>query len=242
MRQYIPSPPLIMHGATRYLSPRPNIKYTTYMRGRVPEIIMRRGAAVGFEKSESSCCFASVQLETKLLSVLSFDVTPVCDETRDWALCLDRPLSPRIKNLPIHTSIQIKEKISAHIKGIDVFFIRDVETLNLLTNVFNIDKSNIYIVKRKLNPTISLFCAPCNLSRYYENCCIDVVICISNLLSNLRPDYIPKDLLIAAAAHPYTFASTVTPFPQSCALLTADVTKCVEFENLYGSEADSYSD
>lgn len=238
MNWHIPSAPLIMHGATlplRFILPR-RAKYIHDTNKIMSLNIMRRGAAVAFEKSESSCCFASVNLQSKLLNVLSFDVTPICDEKRDWALCLDRPISTRFDNLPTLNSLEIKEKIAAHIKGIDLFFIRDSSTLNLLTNVFNISKANIHIVKRKLKPAVNLFCAPCSLSRFEESCCIDTVVCLANLLCNLRPECSPKDIQIAPASQPFSFPGSVAKFPQSTALPTADLTRCVAFTGLYDSE------
>jgi len=200
---------------------------------------MRQGAAVAFEKSESSCCFSYVLLSTKKLTVLSYDVEPIFDEQRDWALCANRTINPRIQNLPTLNSLQIKEKIAAEIKGVDIFFIRDNDTLNLLTNVFCIDKERIHLVKRSLSPSINLYCAPCATTREFENCTIDTVICISNLLCNLRAEYVPPGLLIASAAHPFSFAASVSRFPQSAALPTADISKCARYTSLYDSSPDS---
>lgn len=203
------------------------------------QVIMRRGAAVAFEKAESSCTFACVLLDNKHLNVLTYDVTPISDEVRDWALCPNRTLSTRVHNLPTLNSHQIKEKIAAEIKGVDLFFIRDKETLDLLTNIFCIDKSNIHIIQRQLTPSINLFCAPCGEDLNLENCSIDKVVCIANLLCNLRPDHLPSNLKIAPAAHPFTFPASVSRFAISAALPTADISRCLHFNALYDSEPDS---
>jgi len=203
------------------------------------ETNMRQGAAVAFEKEESSCCFSYVLLSTKKLTVLSYDVVPIFEEKRDWALCSNRTISSRIKNLPTLNSLQIKEKIAAEIKGIDLFFIRDKETLNLLTNVFCIGKERIHLIKRPLSPSINLYCAPCATTREFENCTIDKVVCIANLLCNLRAEYIPPGLQLASAAHPFSFAASVSRFPQSAALPTADTSKAALYNSLYDSCPES---
>lgn len=202
-------------------------------------IKMRRGAVVSFEKIENQCCFASVLLDNKKLSILSFDVTPVSDEERDWALCAHRTIPHRIPDLPTLNSVDIKQRIHTALTGVDIFFIRDQGTLDVLTNILGFHKSKIHIVKRPLNPPIPFYCAPCANNKEFENCCINTVVCITNLLCNLRPDHLPPNLEIASAAHPFSFPGSVSRFALSAALPTAEVANCVRFTGLYDTEEES---
>jgi len=200
---------------------------------------MLLGAAVAFEKSDYSCSFSCVHLENKNLTVLTYDVLPIYEAHRDWAVSAERPSPSRVKNLLTLDSLQIKERIAVEIKDVDLFFIRDQQTLNLLTNVFNISTTKIYPVNRSLSPAINIYCAPCAGGREYENCTIQTVICIANLLCNLREDCRPSDLKLASGDHPFTFPGLVTRFPQTASLTSADKAKCLNYVSLYDSAPDS---
>jgi hypothetical protein len=225
--------------APRFLHLAPRIQFHYLIDPEPCRIKMRRGAVVSFEKIENQCCFASVLLDNKKLSILSFDVTPVSDEERDWALCAHRTIPHRIPDLPTLNSVDIKQRIHTALTGVDIFFIRDQGTLDVLTNILGFHKSKIHIVKRPLNPPIPFYCAPCANNKEFENCCINTVVCITNLLCNLRPDHLPPNLEIASAAHPFSFPGSVSRFALSAALPTAEVANCVRFTGLYDTEEES---
>jgi hypothetical protein len=192
-------------------------------------IAVMKGLVVSFEKGEDhTCTFAVVNLCNKTLQVFNFEVSAVLDEEKNWAMNeYSSIVSSRFSGLQKLDSDEIKQLMGAALKEGDLFFVRNTQTLDILTMVFEIAKDKIYIVNKKLTEFQGLACVSCG--GHSECCVIDDVVAMTNFICNLERELMPMNLDIAAAEKNFMFKPQVNSFRHRVTLKTADKEQCLRF-------------
>jgi hypothetical protein len=156
-----------------------------------------KGAVAYFEKDQTSCTFVICHLETKTLRFLTCGVTPIHDPQRDFAMSAQVFRTQRDFGIEIYDSDEVKLHIKKLIANVQIFFVCNRETFNLLTCVFNIVDKNIYNMSQKNCANHrSLHCSVCAVDR----CAVDIVISITNFICNVGKA--PNNIPLAAPEKP----------------------------------------
>jgi hypothetical protein len=199
---------------------------------------MLKGVAVSCEHGDDTFTTSLVFLETKTLKILNFEVIPVKDGELNWALNnYQSPESQRFNRIQKLDSQSIREHVSLFLADIDFYFVRDSLTLEILTDIFKIAKTRIYVINKIMSGVQGVFCLSCGNQR--ECCSIYDVVAMANLICNLQKDCIPKDLSVAAAQADFKFAADPRVYPVRYALKTADIEKCARFNTQTACSSDS---
>lgn len=177
--------------------------------------------------SESTCTFAIADLSTKTLSLHNFEVIPVKDLKKNWALFEFSTRSGRYADVLKLDSDEIKKRIGKIFDSAQVFVVRNQLTLNILSDTFEICKSKIYVVNKSFPPDTALFCANCH--DYIEYCVIHEAIGLTNFICNLNPSFRPPGLEVAQADEPFKFKALVNSQNSTVAIKTAQNDKCVRY-------------
>lgn len=185
-----------------------------------------KGFVVGFEKGTDTCTFAVVQLCSKTLQVFNYEVALVRDEKKNWAMNEYAAVTSRYTGLQKLDSEEIQEVMSDFFAGSDVYFVRNTQTLDIMADVFNITKTKIYIVNKKLCHFERFSC----VSRgggHSDFCAIDDVVAMTNFICNLSN--LPNNLEIASADASFKFKAQSNFVKNRFTLKTADKVHFVKF-------------
>jgi len=188
-----------------------------------------KGLVLSIEKGEKhTCTFAVVHLGNKTLQVFNFEVSAVLDEKKNWAMNeYSSILISRFSGLQKLDSDEIKQLMDATLKEADLYFVRNTQTLDILTLVFEIPKDKIYIVNQKLREFEGLFCVSCG--EHSECCVINDVVAMTNFICNVQRDRLPQNVDIATAEQNFMFKPQVNFVKHRVTLKTADKARCLRF-------------
>jgi hypothetical protein len=194
---------------------------------------MTKGLVVSFEKGIAEVCtFALVHLDSKTLQVHNFEVAPTQDVTNNWAMNEHPCGNSKYKGVLKLDSNSIKQRMSKIFNGINLYYVRNKQTLNVLTTVFEIPKSNIYIINQKLETFEGVKCVACS-THNSDSCAVEDAVSMSNFIYNL--DGLPINLELAAVEDYFKFKPHVQYSKLQITLPTADKGRCVR----HGAEAYS---
>lgn len=187
-----------------------------------------KGVVVSCEHGEETFSCGIVHLDTKTLEIHNFEVAPVKDNVKNWALNT-QTVSSKIDGLLKIDSEEIKHRIQRILAGTDFYFVSNVQTIDILANVFKISKSNIYYIRKSLSEEYTLRCLSCG----EESQCCNVfdVIPITNFLCNQHKEYLPDGLEIADACVAFKFESFKPMYKTRYSLFTADKIECISRYN-----------
>jgi hypothetical protein len=160
-----------------------------------------KGLVLSFEKGEDhTCTFAVVHLCNKTLQVFNFEISDKLDEeVEEYSPTISHPPGMPLK----WHSDMIQSFFTSILKKRDIFFVRNTQTLNILTSVFEVAKEKVYVVNKPLNDMYGLRCVACG--DHTRNCSVFDVIAITNFICNQNNDTLPKHLVIADAGTCFKF-------------------------------------
>ena len=186
-----------------------------------------KGLVLSIEKGEDhTCTFALVHLCNKTLQVFNFEVCAVLDEKKNWAMS-DYP-SNRFSRLQKLDSDEIKQLMGATFKEADLFFVSHIQTLDILTSVFEIAKDRIYNVNEEWSEFEGLACISCG--DRVQDCVIENVVAMTNFICNVQRDCLPQNVDIATAEQNFMFKPQVNLVKHRVTLKTVDnKERCLRF-------------
>lgn len=197
---------------------------------------MSKGIVLSCEKGdEETITIALVELETKKLQLLNYEVMPMKDPANNWAMN-KYPTRYSKAGLLKRNSKEIRDKLNSIFYDANIFFVRNKLTLNILTKTFEVQKSKIYVITINLKDEFGLRCVSCGDQT--QTCAFYDVIAMTNLICNQDPTMLPKVTVAPAgkdfkfpAMHKFSYKTTYT-------IKNAEQEKCKYVDTV--TEADSH--